>query len=86
MNKKTEELLGKYKAVPNTKLKNHAHYCNVLVLEENVSGETVEEAKEVLIKSMIDDIKGDGEIPISILLSQKQNTCLHIDVWTNRTN
>ena len=85
MGKKLEELLAKYNTVSNTKLKDNAHYCNVIVLEENVSDEIIEEAKEVLTKSVIDDIKEKGETPISILLSQKQNTCIHVEIWSNKS-
>lgn len=71
---------------PNTELEKHVHYYNSLVLESNY--EDVEEAKEVLTTSSIDDIEKDGEIPIAILLSQNllanQNIYLQVEIWTKR--
>ena len=71
---------------PNEELKKHMHYYNFIELLDNYEG--IKEAKEVLAKSVIDDIEEYGETPIAILLSQNlsrtQNICLHIDVWVER--
>ena len=67
---------------PNSELKKHVYYSNFVELEDNLPDETIEEGKEILAKSVIDDLKKVGEIPIAILFSQKH--CLHIDVWTEK--
>jgi len=69
---------------PSAELRNHTCYSNFITLEEKLPNETINEGKEILAKSVIDDLKEAGEVPIAILFSQKQKPCLYIDVWTEK--
>lgn len=68
-------------AQPNEELKKHKHYSQYIALEKNVTDEIIQEGKEVLAQSMIDDLEEAGETPIPISFFLKQNLCLHTDVW-----
>ena len=82
-NKKEVKYINKLMvAQPDEELKKHKRYSQYVALEQNVTDEIIQEAKEVIAQSMIDDLKKAGETPIAISFALKQNLYLHTDVWT----